>query len=47
LFVQFINAVVETKPRNETEKAIHTRVLDMAQKTSDRRDERVARWPPV
>ena len=51
LFVQFINAVVETTPRNETEQAIRVRLLDMAQKASDRRDERAAksltRIPPA
>ena len=51
LFVQIVNAVVETTPRNETEQTIHVRLLDMAQKTSDRRDERVAksltRIPPT
>ncbi len=51
LFVQIINAVVETTPRNETEHAIRVRLLDMVQKTSDRRDERVAksltRIPPT
>ena len=51
LFVQIINSVVEITPRNEGEQAIRVRLLDMAQKTSDRRDERVAksltRIPPT
>ena len=51
LFVQLINVVVETKPRDEAEQAIYVRLLDMTQKTSDRRDERVAksltRIPPT
>ena len=51
LFVQLINVVVETAPRNEAEQAIHVRLLDMVQKTSDRRDERIAksltRIPPT
>jgi hypothetical protein len=50
-FMQFINAVVEIAPCNEAEQAIRVRLLDMAQKTSDRRDERVAksltRIPPT
>ena len=51
LFVQIINAVVETTPRTEAEQTIRVRLLDMVQKTSDRRDERVAksltRIPPT
>jgi hypothetical protein len=51
LFVQFITAVVETTPRSDAERAIHVRLLDMVQKTNDRRDERVAksltRIPPT
>jgi fatty acid desaturase len=51
LFVQIINVVVEITPRNEGEQAIRVRLLDMVQKTSDRRDERVAksltRIPPT
>jgi hypothetical protein len=51
LFAQVIHAVVETKPRNEAEQALLARLLDMAQKIGDRRDERVAksltRIPPT
>ena len=51
LFVQFIHTVVEIAPRSEAEHAIRARLLDMAQKASERRDERVAkcltRIPPT
>jgi hypothetical protein len=51
LFVQLIGVVVETAPSNEAEQAIHIRLLDMVQRTGDRRDERVAksltRMPPT
>ena len=51
LFVQLIGVVVETAPSNEAEQAIHIRLLDMVQRTGDRRDERVAksltRIPPT
>ena len=51
LFVQLIGVVVETAPNNEAEQAIHVRLLDMVQRTGDRRDERVAksltRMPPT
>jgi len=51
LFVQIIHAVVETAPRDEAEQSIRARLLDLAQKTSERRDERVSksltRIPPT
>lgn len=51
LFVQVIHAVVEIEPRDEAQQSIRVRLLDMAQKTSERRDERVAksltRIPPT
>ena len=43
LFVQLIGVVVETAPSNEAEQAIHIRLLDMVQRTGDRRDERESR----
>jgi Protein of unknown function (DUF4239) len=50
-FVQFLATVVETAPRNETEAALHARLLNMAQTTSERRNERIAktltRIPPT
>jgi hypothetical protein len=51
LFVQFVAAVVEIRPRSEAEQSIHVRLLDMMQKISERRDERVGktltRIPPT
>jgi hypothetical protein len=51
LFLLIVNAVVEATPRNEAEQAIRVRLLDMSEKTSDRRDESVAksltRIPPT
>jgi hypothetical protein len=51
LFVQFIGTIVETAPRNELEQSIRARLLDMAQRTSERRNERVSksltRIPPT
>jgi hypothetical protein len=51
LFDRFSNTVVEAAPRNEAEQAIHARLLDMAQKTREYHDERVAksltRIPPT
>ncbi len=51
LFAQIVHAVVEATPRSEAEQDIRIRLLDMVQKTSDRRDERVAksltRIPPT
>lgn len=51
VFAQFISVVVETKPRNEAEQAVHVRLLDMAQRLSERRDDRIAkpltRIPPT
>jgi hypothetical protein len=50
-FDRLSNTVVEVTPRNEAEQAIHTRLLDMAQKTREYHDERVAktltRVPPT
>jgi hypothetical protein len=43
VFTKFLNSVVEAVPISDTEKAMHTRVIDIAQKTSECRDERVAR----
>jgi hypothetical protein len=50
-FSHFVKTVVEALPQNENEQVIHGRLLDMAQKTSECRDERVAksmvRMPPT
>ncbi len=50
-FSRFVKAVVEVAPRNENEQMVHRRLLDMAQKSSECRDERVAkcmvRMPPT
>jgi len=51
LFSHFVNAVVQAKLTSETEQSIYTRLVDMVQETSQRRDERVAksltRIPPT
>jgi hypothetical protein len=51
VFSKFVNSVVEAVPLSETEQQMHARVIDMAQKTSECRDERVAksltRIPPT
>jgi hypothetical protein len=50
-FSHLCNAVIEIAPQNEAERAIHSRLLDMAQKTRQYHDERVAksltRIPPT
>jgi hypothetical protein len=51
LFLHVVNSVIEASPRNEAEQAMRLRLIDMAQKTSQHRDERVAksltRIPPT
>ncbi len=50
-FSRFLNTVVEATPRSEAEQIIHVRLLDLAQKTREYHDERVAktltRIPPT
>jgi flagellar motor component MotA len=50
-FSRVVKTVVELTPRNEAERAIQVRLLDMAQRSSECRDERVAksltRIPPT
>jgi hypothetical protein len=50
-FNHFMNAVAQSIPENEAEQALHIRLLDMAQKASECREERVAksltRIPPT
>jgi hypothetical protein len=50
-FSHFLTAVAQTIPENEVEQAIHIRLLDMAHKASECREERVAksltRIPPT
>jgi len=51
LFVAILGCVVECNPRTEAQKAIHGRLLEMAQRSGSFRDERVAksltRMPPT
>lgn len=51
VFSKFLTSVVEAAPRNDAERAMHTRLIDMAQKAGERRDERVSksltRLPPT
>jgi len=51
LFSRFVNAVVQVKLTSEAEQPIYSRLVDMVQETSQRRDERVAktltRIPPT
>ena len=51
VFSKFLNSVVEAAPLSETEQQMHARVIDMARKASECRDERVAksltRIPPT
>jgi hypothetical protein len=42
-FSRFLTSVVEAVPRTDTEQRMHTRLIDMVQKASERRDERVSR----
>jgi hypothetical protein len=50
-FTHFMNAVVQMGAKSEAEQPLHVRLLDMARKCSERRDERVAksltRIPPT
>jgi len=50
-FNHFMNAVAQSIPENEAEQALHLRLLDMAHKASECREERVAksltRIPPT
>src|ERR1700722_5217343 len=43
VFSKYISSVVEAAPINEAEQPMHARLIDMAQKTSEYRDERVAK----
>jgi len=43
IFLKFLASVVEATPRTDGEQRMHARLIDMAQKASERRDERVAR----
>jgi hypothetical protein len=51
VFSKFLNSVVEASPHGETELPMHARVIGMAQKVSECRDERVSksltRIPPT
>jgi hypothetical protein len=51
VFSKFLNSVVEAAPRKDVEQPMHARLIDMAQKTGECRDERVAksltRIPPT
>jgi len=51
VFAKFLNSVVAAVPISDTEKAMHVRVIDIAQKTGECRDERVSksltRIPPT
>ena len=50
-FLHIVNSVIEATPRNEAEQMMRLRLIDMAQRTSQHRDERVAksltRIPPT
>jgi len=50
-FTRFMSAVVEAVPKSEAERALHLRLLEAVEKSSERRDERVAksltRIPPT
>jgi hypothetical protein len=51
VFLKFLNSVVEAAPGGEAEQRMHARLIDMAQRTSECRDERVSksltRIPPT
>jgi hypothetical protein len=51
LFLRVVNSVIEAAPKKEAEQAMRLRLIDMAQRTSQCRDERVAksltRIPPT
>ncbi|HLN00107.1 MAG TPA: DUF4239 domain-containing protein [Bryobacteraceae bacterium] len=51
LFSRFVNAVVQVKLQSDEEQSMYSRLVDMVQETSQRRDERVAktltRIPPT
>jgi hypothetical protein len=51
VFSKFLHSVVEAAPHGESEQPMHARLIDMAQKTGECRDERVAksltRIPPT
>jgi hypothetical protein len=43
VFAKFLASVVEAVPQTDVEQRMHARLIDLAQKASERRDERVAR----